>query len=914
MRDRPRVTPLGYNERAWAIDVVVAINDYARTKRLAIVQAGGEATVRGDAEERLFPDIVLFGDSEKERVRHGWELKFPDTQIHDAHLLSNAAKKARFLGVDSFLVWNVNEAALYVRAAAGDRFEPLHTWAPLGVTRRDEVLPSRDLWRMRLHEILDTLNDYFHTGRLRSASPTDVLKDRFLADFLGTLVSGTATALQEAVASSATLDRRLRRWWTENAVEYGASRSASPFPHLSLVVLTSWANRFLFCHYLRHFYDVAASVDQISDDCPMARAENVFAEVSSRCNFMQIFTAHPFSEHIGQDSWHSLVGFNEFLGRLRLDTLPHDQLGSVLERMLVYSRRKAAGQFVTPPQLARLLVDLTMEERREAVLDPCCGSGRIILAAYEAKIRAGFTVREAMSTVWASDKFHFPLQLCTLSLAHRDAIGETMRVFSSDVFRLGHGLSVDLVEPDGGRTVPTVLPPPVTIVSNLPFVRAEDYRACNDPAGPTADGSTLSHRADLFAWILLHLAEIVPVNGRIGVIVANSWLGTEWGMDLRRELRTRFHIETVVVSGAGRWFTEPKVVTTILILVRRESQNLPTRFITTLKPLPGWTADTTDRLTNDLDLGEPVETPDYVIRHQSWALVRLVEDALYGCTALFTECDWLVETLGRLVPVRRFFTVRRGERRGWNQMFYPTGNHGIEPEYLEPVLRSSVTVLGLEAVPDGTAFCCSRTLDEIEQRGHVGARAWIEGFRRQRNKKGEVLPDVLGRPGHFWYEMKAEPQADFVMSVNPGDRLFVARMTRRAFVDQRLIALTVGTRQVDFDLVHALMNTTLARFLIEAAGFGRGMSVLDLSKDRMAAVLRVPDPARITQEDRNRIVEVFQPLLARKVRAIPDEVTSEDVRRLDETVLRAVGLTRFGDSIRKSLLALYRLRKAVKED
>ena len=63
---------IGYNERAWAMDVVAAINEHARTKRLAVVRAGGEATVRGKAGVRLFPDVLLFGDPAAERVRQGW--------------------------------------------------------------------------------------------------------------------------------------------------------------------------------------------------------------------------------------------------------------------------------------------------------------------------------------------------------------------------------------------------------------------------------------------------------------------------------------------------------------------------------------------------------------------------------------------------------------------------------------------------------------------------------------------------------------------------------------------------------------------------------------------------------------------------------------------------------------------------
>ena len=312
------------------------------------------------------------------------------------------------LGVNSFLVWNVNEAALHTKGVGEDEFTLLRTWPPLGIARREEVRASDNRWRSRLSEILDALNEYFRSGQLTSASPAQVLRDQFLADFLEALVAGTEQSLREAKASSAALGRKLGRWWAENAAEYGARGSASvSFSDLALVVLTSWTNRFLFCHYLKHFHHIATLVDGIRNNCTMEDAEKLFETVSAECDFMHVFGAHPFSEYIGEDPWVALVQFNEFLRDLRLSDLPHDQLGSVLERMLIYSRRKAAGQFVTPPELAGLLVELTMEERRKAVLDPCCGSGRIALAAYEAKRRAGIGVREAMETVWASDKFHF---------------------------------------------------------------------------------------------------------------------------------------------------------------------------------------------------------------------------------------------------------------------------------------------------------------------------------------------------------------------------------------------------------------------------------------------------------------------------------------------------------------------------
>lgn len=903
---------IGYNERAWAIDVVAAINEYVRTKRLAIHRAGGEATVRGEAGVRLFPDVLLFGDQAAERVRQGWELKFPDTPIADTELLANADAKARLLGVNSFLVWNVNEAALYTIGEGKGEFRALHSWPPLGITRREDVRRSDDQWRSRLYEILDALNEYFDSGRLISVSPTHVLRDQFLADLLESLVAGTTGALRNASTSSANLGRAIQRWWIENAAEYGARGSSSvSLADLALVVLTSWTNRLLFCHYLKGFHHVASLVDGIRDDCSMEDAEDIFDAVSGQCDFMHIFGAHPFSEYLGEDSWRALVRFNEFLGQLRLRDVPHDQLGAVLERMLAYSRRKAAGQFVTPPALARLLVELTMERRREPVLDPCCGSGQIALAAYDVKRQAGIDVHEAMRTVWASDKFHFPVQLCTLALAHRESLGETLRVFRHDVFDLAPGKPVEIVEPDEGRQLVVELERPSTIVSNLPFVRGEDLRSVNEPTPESS--ARLGNRADLFGRVLLHLADVVSENGRIGVIIGNSWLGAAWGKELRHELRKRFHIETVVTSGAGRWFEEPEVVTTVLVLAPKTRRPLPSRFVTTLKPIDEWPERIAHRLASDLDRAVPIQTPEYVIRPQHQDLVHTVEDAVTGCTALFGECGWLPTALDRIVPISQFFVVRRGKRRGWNPMFYPASGHGIETDYLAPVLRTSAKVDHLLAQPDAHAFCCGRSVETLLAMRHEGALHWIRHFARARNQKGRPLPDVLARAGHYWYEMKPDRQADFVTSINPDERLFVARMIPRSFVDQRLIALTTRSDASDGDLAHALMNSTLTMFLIEAAGFGRGLSALDLSKDRVATVLRIPDPTRIGREDRDRIVAAFRPLLDRSVLPVPEELDCDDRRELDQAILGTIGLAAHADAIRASLLTLYGIRKAVKE-
>ena len=70
---------------------------------------------------------------------------------------------------------------------------------------------------------------------------------------------------------------------------------------------------------------------------------------------------------------------------------------------------------------------------------------------------------------------------------------------------------------------------------------------------------------------------------------------------------------------------------------------------------------------------------------------------------------------------------------------------------------------------------------------------------------------------------------DFTTSV----RLFSGRLDPPAFVDQRLIQLN-PLDDVDIGLCHALLNSSIGMFIIEALGFGRALGALDLKVSREA--------------------------------------------------------------------------------
>ena len=189
---------------------------------------------------------------------------------------------------------------------------------------------------------------------------------------------------------------------------------------------------------------------------------------------------------------------------------------------------------------------------------------------------------------------------------------------------------------------------------------------------------------------------------------------------------------------------------------------------------------------------------------------------------MFVNCSWLMKLKGKLIKANKIFNISRGERRGWDPMFYPKEKNSIEKEYIYPVLLNSreaeYTVSNFKE-----AFCCSSSLEELNELKHYGAINWIKKFEGQVNGTGKPLPEVLAKPNVFWYEMSNSTVADIAISMNPDKRLFFSRLEERGFVNQRLIRMTSKKEDLDIMLQSALLNSILGLFYIEGLGFERGL-------------------------------------------------------------------------------------------
>ena len=175
-----------------------------------------------------------------------------------------------------------------------------------------------------------------------------------------------------------------------------------------------------------------------------------------------------------------------------------------------------------------------------------------------------------------------------------------------------------------------------------------------------------------------------------------------------------------------------------------------------------------------------------------------------------------------------------------------------------------------------------------------------------------LVESLAIKKGLLWYDFGAKTKADLVVTMNPEKRFFVAKIQESSIVNQRLICLRVKEDQ-DTDLLHALLNTALAYFLIESSGFGRGLGALDLKASSFKSMLML-DPAKLDDSKKQAIKEAFKPLLAnsRIIHNIDEELEEEDRIAFDKVVLESFGIPHLQDKIYDGLLKLVSIRLEAK--
>jgi methylase of polypeptide subunit release factors len=448
---------------------------------------------------------------------------------------------------------------------------------------------------------------------------------------------------------------------------------------------------------------------------------------------------------------------------------------------------------------------------------------------------------------------------------------------------------------------------------------------------------TISTYADLYVSLFWHAAAFLKEGGRMGIVTSNAWLDVGYGYALQRFLLDHFKIVAVLESRREPWLLQAAVNTIVTIVERcddpAERDAHPARFVKVKRPLAElipwdlrldalnrWTGldglvkriEAVWQASDDLALPAVHEDDDFRIRTvRQGALRQQVEGA--GQTVKWgpylrapdVYFDLLHQAGDRLALLRDVAPPTFGSKTGINAFFHfdddKIAEWNIEPEFLFPLLKSpgeSDRIPIDEADLRLKVFVCRRTKDELRVQGKTNALRYIEWGEQQvftsGRQAGLTWPhgaEVRNRrPG--WYalpEYRSRPGQIFFAKAF-GDRHATRYSSQPLIADCRLYFLN-PTATLKAEEVAAVLNSSVTILFSELSGrVTLGDGALELAVEDARDYLRVPDVRQFSQTDRQAIVAAFQPLLARPIGSVFDEVQQPDRQALDAAVLRAMGL------------------------
>lgn len=900
---------ISYNERSWAIDLASIGNNFAVNHLNILSAISGEGGVKV-GRKTLFPDLLIH--DKYGNILFGVELKFPDTQSDDPDLLKNMHGKAMSMGLNHGLSWNGNDAMLW---KLEQNKEPviLKKWSLNHQISRAIFYENREETFTLFEEIMSDLEQFLATNRFRSIKLLDAVTGNIILRFVELNRKEVAIRINRSIRRSGKKRRDLLVWWHSNsgnwpkAYEMEDARAES--------ILYGWFSRLLAGHLFCSEPKYATLLDRLNNVNPeWAEYQKIFSDIRALSNLDVLFDVNEFDTLVGNVVLNDIHELNLHLGRAIRKDVKTEIIHGLYHKLMTRGLRKSIGQFSTPAPLSRLILAHSLPDdlsKEIQFIDPCCGKGTF---PFEAISMAND--RFDLQAV-ASDKFRLPIMLTMLRfLTHRE---ENIGIYETDLFGFGTGIqissSINDVMINSNEEFDW-------ICFNPPFVRQEHV---DDALAPFATKSsfsdTLSKRTDLAGYAVLHAGKMVKQGGKLAFIAPNSILNTDWGVAIIHELRNDFEISKIIRSVDEKWFSyseddSAELVCVSIVLTKRVFGSEPrfdekTEFITQKASL----ASIDSKYSNEELINAAMETslgiPNDLFTSTmiSWSDIEQYRNLGIGINSIFEpEFEILLPLFESLTPAHSFLGITRGERRGWNPLFYPdTRNCDIELNYLRPLIKSPKEVLGLTATPYSIAFCCSKTKEELTNEGHLHALNWIESFEEARNNKGELLPSTLERRGLKWYEIADSSYTDFVMMMNAGERHFVARCPEPSIVDQRFIRLNAVEDFADsitLKCLHAIMNSSLTYLYFESIGFGRGQGALDLNPTLIKKFLRVFNPNQLDEEQKCQLVSSFAPLLERDVCPIHQEINMPDRIQFENLLMNLYDVADKADVVRSLLLRL----------
>lgn len=545
--------------------------------------------------------------------------------------------------------------------------------------------------------------------------------------------------------------------------------------------------------------------------------------------------------------------------------------------------RKDLGAVYTPSQVARFLVKWAIRKPSDIILDAAAGEGIFILESINRLVELGASKSQICSQVigveYDSGTYYKMLE----NLA-KSASCIPQKLFNADFFDATP--KKDLAS---YSKTSFSLPLVDATVGNPPYVERQRLKQLGKirekALGSPDERIWLSSLTDIYGYFILHLTRFLKSEGRLALIVSDTWLNMRFGEKIKEYLLSRFKIKAIV-GFRERVFPEVLVRTILLLIEKGEINEIEenrTYFIelgsiVELDTLPEDFINVRDLKNGIFSLHQKELEPD-----EPWSIYLKAPKTYHSIVQkpLITSLSDLADSaIGIQTLAKNFYILKESELKRLDLEKACFRRIAVSP-------RDTPLVIENEDDVKYFILYCDKSIEELKGTAllkYIEAAEKIQITIRGKTEKVigiNNIPRLKQARRTPWYNVKANLERCDRAPILLPRRTFgnYACYWNRAKVVENENFIRIYPRQEEYTLpILAFLNSSIGEFIVRARATMYGGGVYDLRPDDVKT-LRILDMSRLSNEELESLERAYMKFL-----------TEQNKSEIDQTVFKILGM------------------------
>ncbi|MEM0095689.1 MAG: N-6 DNA methylase [Candidatus Bathyarchaeia archaeon] len=290
---------------------------------------------------------------------------------------------------------------------------------------------------------------------------------------------------------------------------------------------------------------------------------------------------------------YSIARIVSTLKALRPQHIREDLFGRLYHETIPPETRKNLGAFYTKPEAAKLLATLAIDRWDAKVLDPACGSGTLLVEAYQRKAALAPPMsreelhKKLIDDIWGIDVMHFASHMTSMNLTAQN-IESSLRphVLSQDGIKTMIESTVEKAANDPPKSAEESLTKWLelmreeriprdfdVVIMNPPFTRRERIPAKKEDLEnlvPEVKGKT-----GYWAYFVVAADKLLKENGTLAIVIPEEFFVGGGAQSVRDYILHGYHLIYVIRSCAEIAFSESALYRDYLIVLKKGKASAP---------------------------------------------------------------------------------------------------------------------------------------------------------------------------------------------------------------------------------------------------------------------------------------------------------------------------------------------------